>query len=73
MPIFDCTYTEKVYYLTTEVRAKDIEEAEEKFEKLLENGDVPVTETEMLTYDIKKSNREATVNELFRKRNRNKK
>jgi hypothetical protein len=47
-------YTEKLYYLTTEVTAKSEEEAQEKFDRMMENGDIPVANSEMIKYEVRK-------------------
>jgi len=50
---FLVAYTEKIYYLTTEVVARDKDEASDKFWDKWNNGDVPVANSEQISITIR--------------------
>ena len=49
---FNISYTETVYYLTTEIKAKNKEQAEEEFMKKFDEGNIVVNESECQSIKI---------------------
>jgi len=48
MKRFNIWATEKLYYIMTEIEARDEDEAKEKYMEMLEDGDIVVNESEIL-------------------------
>ncbi len=52
--LFEVSADEKLYYLTTEIRAFGKEEAKEKYLEMIEKGKIDVNKSEILNVRVKR-------------------